>query len=171
MQIAAVFLCTEVVQNVMANEKNLIPFDKRTESEQRKIAQKGGKKSGESRRKKKTIKAMLSIIMDKAPDEKNEKRLQAAGYDESEINNQLLMLVKVVDKAISKGDMRAVEFIRDMQGENPWVELKKAELELKKQELEMKRKLAEESKNLMDSEPVIIIDDISSDSDDKKNNE
>ena len=30
----------------MSNEKNLIPFNKRTESEQREIAQQGGKASG-----------------------------------------------------------------------------------------------------------------------------
>ena len=37
----------------MANEQNLIPLNKRTKSEQREYARKGGKKSGEVRRKRK----------------------------------------------------------------------------------------------------------------------
>lgn len=52
----------------MANNKNLIPFSKRTESEQREIARKGGKASGETRRKKadfrKTLNALLTAEID-----------------------------------------------------------------------------------------------------------
>ena len=40
----------------MANEKNLIPFNKLTESQQREIASKGGKASVEAKRKRKTLK-------------------------------------------------------------------------------------------------------------------
>lgn len=51
----------------MANEENLKPFNKLTENEQRKIAQKGGKASGKSRRKRKTYaemaKAKLNSIL------------------------------------------------------------------------------------------------------------
>lgn len=43
----------------MANEKNLVPQNKRTKSEQRKIASMGGKKSGEVRRMKADFKAVL----------------------------------------------------------------------------------------------------------------
>ena len=53
----------------MANEQNLIPFDKMTESEQRAIASKGGKASAEARKKKAT---MLSVL-EKTLDEKNAK--------------------------------------------------------------------------------------------------
>ena len=40
----------------MANEENLIPFNERTESEQRQIAQKGGIASGAARRRKRSMK-------------------------------------------------------------------------------------------------------------------
>lgn len=40
----------------MSNEKNLIPFNKRTESEQREIAQQGGIASGKARRRKRSMK-------------------------------------------------------------------------------------------------------------------
>ena len=43
----------------MANEENLIPQNKRTKSEQRKIAQKGGVASGEARRKKADLRRVL----------------------------------------------------------------------------------------------------------------
>ena len=47
----------------MANEKNLIPFDKRTEKEQREIRSKGGKASQKKQAEKKRIReAMLEIM-------------------------------------------------------------------------------------------------------------
>ena len=39
----------------VSNEKNLIPFNERTESEQREIAQKGGIASGAARRRKRSM--------------------------------------------------------------------------------------------------------------------
>lgn len=42
----------------MANEKNLIPQNRRTKSEQREIARKGGKKSGEVRRQKAVLRKL-----------------------------------------------------------------------------------------------------------------
>ena len=48
----------------MANEQNLIPFDERTESEQRGIARMGGIASGKARREKKTIQKILADLLD-----------------------------------------------------------------------------------------------------------
>ena len=44
-------------------QKDLIPLNKRTKAEQKKIAQKGGKKSGEARREKKTIQTLLKDLL------------------------------------------------------------------------------------------------------------
>ncbi len=44
------FLCKQVV---MLNDKNLVPFSNRSESEARENGRKGGRKSGETRRRKK----------------------------------------------------------------------------------------------------------------------
>lgn len=46
----------------MANKQNLIPFNKRTESEQRRIATMGGKASGKAR----SFKALLKEISEEA---------------------------------------------------------------------------------------------------------
>ena len=48
----------------MANEENLIPFNQRTESEQREIAKKGGEASAEARRKKKSRQELLQTFLD-----------------------------------------------------------------------------------------------------------
>ena len=48
----------------MANEKNLIPFDERTKSEQREIARQGGIASGIARREKKTVQKILTDLLD-----------------------------------------------------------------------------------------------------------
>lgn len=45
------------------NDKNLIPFNQRTESEKREIAKKGGKKSGEVRREQKTYREMARAML------------------------------------------------------------------------------------------------------------
>ena len=45
------------------NEKNLIPFDERTESEQREIARMGGIASGKARREKQQTRQILSELL------------------------------------------------------------------------------------------------------------
>lgn len=50
--------------NEAMNEQNLIPFNERTESEQREITQKGGLKSGEVRREKATFRLEYSALLD-----------------------------------------------------------------------------------------------------------
>ena len=45
------------------NEKNLIPFDERTESEQREIARQGGIASGKARREKQQTRQILSELL------------------------------------------------------------------------------------------------------------
>ena len=45
------------------NEYNLIPFNKLTDKEQRELATKGGKKSGEVRKARKTLKEELLLLL------------------------------------------------------------------------------------------------------------
>lgn len=83
----------------MANEKNLIPFDKLTQNEQRKIASAGGKASGEARRARKTLKEELLLLL-------------------SEGDTQKSVSVALLKKAMD-GDVRAFEVLRDSIGEKP----------------------------------------------------
>ena len=54
----------------MANEKNLIPINQRTKSEQREYRSKGGKKSGEVRRQKKKMKETMNMLLSLELDKK-----------------------------------------------------------------------------------------------------
>jgi len=95
--------------------ENLIPFNKRTEVEQRRIASAGGKASGEARRKKadfrKTLNALLTAEID-SPEWSPV--LEALGLDstlESAVNAAMIM------KAV-KGDVRAYEAIAKYSGQS-----------------------------------------------------
>ena len=92
----------------MANEKNLKPFSELTENEQRKIRSKGGKKSGEVRRAKKTMKEMLDYLLAK---EITNKAGETATTQEA-------ITVSLIKQALN-GNVKAWEVIRDTIGEKP----------------------------------------------------
>ena len=81
----------------MANENNLKPLNKRTKSEQREIAKKGGIKSGEIRRKRKTLREELITLL------------------ETEDYNKKISLAMI--KEAESGNTKAFEVIRDSIGE------------------------------------------------------
>ncbi len=86
----------------MANERNLNPV--RSENEAREKGKKGGIASGEARRKKKTIRETLEMMLSgKMPDG---------------ATRQDAIVVALLEKALS-GDVRAFEAIRDSIGEKP----------------------------------------------------
>ena len=87
--------------------ENLIPFNELTEEEQRELARKGGQKSGEVRKAKKTMKQMLDYLL--------EKNIKTNKGDMSTLE---AIMVSMIAKA-SKGDVRATEFIRDTIGQKP----------------------------------------------------
>ena len=98
----------------MANEQNLIPWNKRTESEQREYARQGGKKSGEVRRKKKAMKDMMQLILSlELPECKGKKELRNAGIDEEDMNIQTAILMAQIQKAM-KGNLESAKFVRDV---------------------------------------------------------
>ena len=131
----------------MANEQNLIPFNKRTEREQREYARKGGKKSGEVRRKRKAMKEqaelLLSLpfnIIDKKGNELK-RVLESLGIDEENIDNQMAMIVALWRTALGNGrnQVSAVQELRDIIGE-------KAEKEATVQRVEIINDLPQEEK-------------------------
>lgn len=92
----------------MANEENLKPFNNRTESEQREIAQKGGIASGQSRRQKKTLSELAKIIAENPAPTAAKKKLTKMGISDDDANNNACIVAAVYDKAI-KGNMQAVD--------------------------------------------------------------
>lgn len=92
----------------MANEENLKPFNNRTESEQREIAQKGGIASGQSRRQKKTLSELAKMIAENPAPTAAKKKLTKMGISDEDANNNACIVAAVYDKAI-KGNMQAVD--------------------------------------------------------------
>ncbi len=84
----------------MANEQNLKPFTtEQSREEARKNGKKGGIASGEARRKRKTLKEELLLLLAKGDTQKK-------------------MSVAMIQKAMN-GDTKAFEVIRDSIGEKP----------------------------------------------------
>lgn len=100
------------------NDENLKPFNARTESEKRKITQKGGIASGEARRRKRDIRLAMEALLEKEYKGKNGEMLSGA---------QAIAL-KQMEKAL-KGDAKAFELVRDSSGQKPVEKLVVAEVE------------------------------------------
>lgn len=113
----------------MANEKNLVPFDERTESEQREIASAGGKASGKARRRKKSMKQKMQLLLSLPAADNDQAELSAMGVDPDDMDNEMV-LVKALFIAAAAGDTRAFDRIQDVLGRS----VAREELALKKQE-------------------------------------
>ena len=95
----------------MANEQNLIPFDNRTESEQREITQKGGVASGKARRRKKLLKDTVNMLLALPMQEGQlDKLTDLKSIKEKNITVEEAMVLKQIQNAM-KGDLRAFESI------------------------------------------------------------
>lgn len=111
-----------------SGHENLIPFNKRTEVEQRKIQSAGGKASGEARRKKadfrKTLNALLTAEIDNP---EWSPFLEALGLDstlESAVN------AAMIKEALS-GNVKAYEAIAKYSGQSAQTEADDTEQEVK----------------------------------------
>ena len=113
----------------MANEQNLVPFGERTESEQREIASAGGKASGKARRRKKSMKQKMQLLLSLPPAENDQTELSAMGVDPDDMDNEMV-LVKALFIAAAEGDTKAFDRIQDVLGRT----VAREELALKKQE-------------------------------------
>lgn len=112
----------------MANEKNLIPFNQQSKSEQRKKQSNGGKKSGEVRRKKKAMKETLKMLLSlEIPEGDGKEVLREMGVDDEDLNVQTAILTTQVQKALN-GNLESAKFVRDTAGEYVGAEEEKEEI-------------------------------------------
>lgn len=106
---------------------NLIPVNKRTMGEQREIVKKGGKKSGEVRRQRKALRDLFkSMLATPLPNDDLKAKIEAMGFSDEENNYNTLLGMTTLNKAL-KGDVRAIEFVRDTIGEKPKEEIEISE--------------------------------------------
>ena len=102
----------------MANEKNLVPNDKRTPSERRENARKAGQASGAARRRKKSLKEAVDLYLSlPVTDKRRANKLKRRQLDPEDIDNQMAMVVGLVEAA-SCGDARAAKVVMDMLGDD-----------------------------------------------------
>lgn len=102
----------------VSNEKNLIPFNKRTESEQREIAQQGGIASGKARRRKRSMKEAADYYL--SLPETDRRRVNALLRDEvdpEDVDNQMSVVMGMAEAA-KRGDARAANVLLKMLGED-----------------------------------------------------
>lgn len=110
----------------MANEQNLKSNSERTPKERKDLARKAGKKSGEARRAKKTMREMLEMLLEKQienPDEKGKKQTTLEAIS-----------VSLIQKAL-QGNVKAFEVLRDTIGQKPVEKVEVNNSELVKQGL------------------------------------
>lgn len=100
----------------MANEQNLIPMDRRSESEARDFGRKGGVESGKARRRKRSLREAADLYLAKEPtDTKVWNALSMAGIDPEDIDNQMAVVVGLSQKAMT-GDAKAAKILVDILG-------------------------------------------------------
>lgn len=145
------------------NDENLIPTTKRTKKEVREMTTKGGKRSGEVRRQRKTQREQLELLMSlplKNP--KAVEQIKNLGIEDTEINNQMAMNVAMFNLILKggKGAVQAYNSINDLIGDNEKrkLELEKAKEEIARLKLEqekLKRELGNGSEDFEDLTPLV----------------
>lgn len=149
----------------MAREQSKAQIEARTRnaitkedaSEKGKI---GAKKSLDTRRKKKKLKEALTALMELPLSERNKQSMRALGIDDKDMNNQMLVAVAAFQKAI-KGDVRAMEFIRDMTGQQPVTKLDEAKIKLlRAQAKQIEAEIQREAADNESESGIMIVDDL-----------
>lgn len=121
----------------MANEENLIPFDKRSENEARELGSIGGKNSGASRRRKRDMKAKMKLLLSLPAADNDREQFVAMGIDTDDMDNEMV-LVKALFLSAAEGDVKAFDRIMDILGKS----VQREELALKKKALTKEKSAA-----------------------------
>lgn len=100
-------------------KENLINPNDRTSEQLREMTRKGGIKSGEARRRKKTMREALEMMMYKTKlNEQTKQMLKVEGINAEDFNHQMVITRSLIAKAES-GDVQAYNAICAMIGEKP----------------------------------------------------
>ena len=98
----------------MPNEQNLIPNSERTPEELREIAASGGRASGVSRRRKRSLREAADLYLSlPVANKRMWNKISAEGVDQDDIDNQMAMIIGLTQKAV-KGDAKAAKIIVDL---------------------------------------------------------
>lgn len=134
----------------MSGSNNLIPNSARTPEERRQLAAKAGKASGEVRRRKKTMRQQLELLLGMKACDKDIEELGLLGIDPADADNSMVIIKGLFLKA-AEGDVPAIRELRSILGKDN----ASAELELRKRELALKERAKEP-----ESEALTKLDEI-----------
>ena len=111
----------------MPNEQNLIPMDKRSQKEARELGREGGRASGVSRRRKRSLREAADLYLSlPVANRKKWNAIAKEGVDPEDVDNQMAMIIGLTQAAIN-GDAKAAkllfELVGDQGGENDEVKV------------------------------------------------
>ena len=128
------------------NDKNLIPNSQRSPSELKAMTSKGGKRSGEVRRQRKTQREQLEMLLSlPLKSDKAKAQIQALGINAEEVDNQMAMNVAMYNLILKggKGAVQAynsfVDLLGDRDREKKDLEIKRLREEVNKLQLEQEK--------------------------------
>ena len=133
----------------MANEQNLIPWNKRTKSEQREYAKKGGQKSGEVRRQRKAMKEQMEMLLSLPFNIKDNngndvaEMLSELGIEKESIDNQMAMIISLWQTATNSKSAQQIQAVREI------------------------REIVQDEKNASNNNRIEIINDLPEDDEDE----
>lgn len=121
------------------NEKNLTPFSERSVSEAREAGSKGGKASGEARRRKKDMKQKMKALLELPAAANDREQLEALGVSPDDMDNEMVLVMSMFLSA-AQGDTKAFDRVIQILGKD----IAHEEIALKKRELKLKEKASSE---------------------------
>ncbi|WP_155962149.1 stress-induced protein [Streptococcus ruminantium] len=140
----------------MANESNLIPANKRSQSEARENGKKGGIASGKARRKKADLRrAFETILQADVASDGVRRHLEGLGF---EATNEMALAMVMMQKAM-KGDVRAFEQISKLTSIDTKDALDRKEQKERIKSLQLQNEVKRKAANDDDStEQIIVVD-------------
>ena len=98
----------------MPNEQNLIPMEQRSPEEAREMGRKGGRASGEARRRKKSLREAAELYLSlPVADRRKWNKIAAEGVPPDDVDNQMAIIIGLSVKA-AKGDAKAAKVLFDL---------------------------------------------------------
>lgn len=136
------------------NDKNLIQFDERTETEARELSRKGGIASGVARRKKADLRKQLEMLgslrMEVTPN--ISKMLDGMDMDteidRDHLTNETMAMIALMQKAKS-GDVKALTLYAELRGSDAYTVYHREALKLEREKLKLEREKLELEKQAM----------------------
>lgn len=142
----------------MSNEtlKNLVPLTERNKEDAKEIRSKGGKASGAVRRRKRDLKKTMESLIDSdipLNHKKTRALLAGMGIEEDDMTYSVALCGTILMKAL-QGNVRAMELIINMTGQNAMQELEKQKFAYQKKKDKQEQEMLSEK----DTEIRVVVD-------------